>query len=383
MHYNVFVMGGIIIVALVAFDVFQSIIVPRVTPKHLRIAPFLVGRVMWPIHKTIGLALPEAASTQWFAIFAPVAYVVLLVTWLFSMIGGFGLVLYGLRDLVRPPITDFPEALYFASTSFLTLGFGDLVAYDNATRVVVISAAMLGLIFMALEISFLFTLQNYLQAREQTVNTLLSRAGSPASGVVLLLRYRELGIVSTLGTAFVTWEAWLATILESHLAFPMLIYFRSSFPRDSWLSTMGAVLDASTLISTTLVEEKVGEAELFYWLGTTTLKSICAYLDIKPITSETVSREEFELCLELLGSAGYKVKPADDCMTIFLFRRSGYMRFLLPLANSLALPLPVLVRKLPIAAGATQQKASRPSTNSSPEVSPTPIAPSEPKSQAK
>jgi hypothetical protein len=270
------------------------------------------------------------------------------------MISGFGLALWGLRDFVRPPILDFGEALYFASTSFLTLGFGDLVAHAAIARVVVISAAMMGLIFMALEISFLFTLQNYLQMREQTVNTLLSRAGSPASGVVLLLRYRELGIVETLGTSFVSWESWVATILESHLAFPMLIYFRSTNPRDSWLSTMGSLLDAATLTSTVLVEDKVGQAELFYWLGTTTLKSICGYLNISAYDGDHLDREEFELSLELLRSAGYKVKAADNCMRLFVFRRSGYMRFLVPLAKHLAMPLPVLVRQLAIASENSQ-----------------------------
>ena len=57
-------------------------------------------------------------------------------------------------------------------------------------------AAMLGLVFMALGVSLLFSMQSYFQQREQIVNYLMSRAGSPASGVVLLLRYRELDISS-------------------------------------------------------------------------------------------------------------------------------------------------------------------------------------------
>jgi hypothetical protein len=308
-------------------------------------------------------------QAQWFPVFAPLAYIILLITWLFCMIGGFGLALWGLRDTVKPPIADFGEALYFASTSFLTLGFGDLVAHAATARIVVISAAMMGLIFMALEISFLFTLQNYLQIREQTVNTLLSRAGTPASGVVLLLRYRELGIVNTLGTSFVSWESWVATILESHLAFPMLIYFRSTNPRDSWLSTMGSLLDAATLTSTALAEDKVGEAELFYWLGTTTLKSICGYLNISAYDGDHLNKEEFELSLELLSSAGYKVKAADDCMRLFVFRRSGYMRFLVPLAKHLAMPLPVLVRQLPIASESSQTEPVTAPAVAGPQVS--------------
>ena len=211
---------------------------------------------------------PRAFARAFVCVVRPELFIVLLITWAIALIGGIGMALYGLRYCVKPPIETFTDALYFASTSFLTLGFGDLVAAESSARIIVITAAMMGLVFMALEISFLFTLQSYLQLREQTVSTLLSRAGTPASALVLLLRYRELNIVKSFPESFIHWEVWVATILESHQTFPILAYFRSNSSRDSWLTSMGAILDASTFLSTTLEDEAVGEAELFYWLAT-------------------------------------------------------------------------------------------------------------------
>ncbi len=268
--------------------------------------------------------------------------------------------LYGLRYCVKPPIETFTDALYFASTSFLTLGFGDLVAAESSARIIVITAAMMGLVFMALEISFLFTLQSYLQLREQTVSTLLSRAGTPASGLVLLLRYRELNIVKSFPESFIHWEVWVATILESHRAFPILAYFRSNSSRDSWLTSMGAILDASTFLSTTLEDEAVGEAELFYWLATTTLKSIFDYLQLKPYEGEHLGDEEFLDSLELLHSSGFKTKNPKDCKEKFMQRRAGYMRFLIPIAEALVLPLPLLIQRLPVLGAA--KAAAKPPT---------------------
>lgn len=342
----VLITGGLSIVGLVAFDIFQSIIVPRETSRNFRIAPFLIGRMMWPSYKALTLSLPTKFQTSLFSVFGPICFIVLLVVWMLLLILGFALIIFGIADYVRPPIINFPEALYFASTSFFTIGFGDIVAYEHAARAVVIAAAAMGLIFMALVISFLFTLQTYLQLREQTVNCLTSRAGTPASGLVLLLRYRELNIIPALGSSFIQWESWVATVLESHTAFPMLVYFRSSNQRDSWLSTLGAILDAATLMSTSIKSDTVGEAELFYWLGANTIKSICRYLGVKASDETHMSKEEFSDSLELLKSAGYDVKEMDDCFPQFILRRSGYMRYLIPLANNLALPHPVLIRRL-------------------------------------
>jgi hypothetical protein len=249
---------------------------------------------------------------------------------------------------VRPAIDSYPQALYFASTSFLTLGLGDLVPEHVLARFFVIAAAVMGLIFMALEISFIFTLQTYLQMREQVVNTAISRAGVPPSGVVLLLRYRELNIVPSLSTSFVQWESWVATILESHRAFPLLIFFRSSHPRNSWLSTLGALLDASTFLTTTIDSDKIGEAELFYWLGTTALNALCKYLELPTYDDEHIDFGEFEESLNLLSEAGFKVKKAQDCFPKFQQYRSGYMRHLIPATDFLAQSPQVVVRALPI-----------------------------------
>jgi hypothetical protein len=345
---GLFICSGILVVLLVAFDVFQSIIVPRATSRAFRIAPLLSGKIFWPAFRNTVVLLPNHWRPPLLETFAPLNYVLLLLVWLFCFINGFALILYGMGGYVKPPITTLPDALYFASTSFLTLGFGDLVAYHAVTRFVVIAAAAMGLIFMALEISLLFTLQNYLQMREQVINTLTSRAGTPASGLVLLLRYKELNMTAGLGSSFIQWESWVATVLESHRAFPLLIYFRSSNRNDSWMSSMGAILDAATLLSTAIECEKIGEADLFYWLGVSALKSLAGYLDIEPLEQEFVDKQEFSDSLELLSQAGYAVKSADECMEKFALKRYAYMRYLIPLAQRFVVPVPELINALPI-----------------------------------
>jgi hypothetical protein len=242
-----------------------------------------------------------------------------------------------LGDRVKPPITQLSDAIYFAGTSVLTLGFGDLIAAQWPARAVVLLAALLGLVFMALGVSLLFSMQSYFQQREQIVNTLMSRAGSPASGVVLLLRYRELNIVPSLSDAFVHWEAWVASILESHCAYPLLAHFRSGAAENSWLASVGATLDAATLLLTSIDKDWIGEADLYYWMAVNALKSVSNHLALEPIDEETITQEEYLQALEFLKDAGYLVKNNQISFESFKARRSGYMRYLLPLSRYLEL----------------------------------------------
>ncbi len=332
----------------VSYDVFQSIIVPRISSRRFRIAPYLVGRLFWPITKQIAFPLERNLRDPILETFAPLAFIGLLFIWFVLLIFGFACMMFALRANISPHINNFSEAIYFAGTSVLTLGFGDLVAKDWTTRLLVLSAAGLGLIYMALQVAYLFAMQTYLQQREQVVNTLTSRAGTPASGLVLLLRYRELNIISSLSTSFVAWENWVASIMESHRAYPMLLYFRSSNRANSWVSTMGACLDAANLISTTIEDVDIGEADLFYWLALGTLKAISDYMELPVDKAAHMSKEEFIEGLELLKSAGFTTKEPERAWMHFAARRSGYMRYLVPLSRSFMTPVCIWMHKLPV-----------------------------------
>ena len=75
---------------------------------------------------------PTRSRDRILGLFAPAMVIALLVSWLTTLIVGYGLVLYALRDELRPVPPDLGTTLYFAATSLLTLGFGDIVADGGA-----------------------------------------------------------------------------------------------------------------------------------------------------------------------------------------------------------------------------------------------------------
>lgn len=340
---------GILFVTAVLFDVFQTIVVPRITPRAMRIGPVLVGDILWPTFRRImKWNWLGRYREQLLDVFAPLTFVMIMLTWLLLLTLGFAMIIYSMRASITPQINNFFEAYYFAGTSVLTLGFGDVVALTTQARFVVLSAAASGLLFMALSVSYLFSLQTLVQQREQLVNTVISRAGAPASGLVLMLRYKELNILPVLYSNFLHWELWIAGILESHRAYPLLLYFRSSNSTDSWLSVVGAMLDASSLLVTTIKDVSHGEAELFYWLACSTVKSICTYFRLTVVNEETLTIEQFKEGVTLLNDAGYTVADPDHAWKLFKVRRTGYLPYLRALSEHFLMPRQTWLHELAI-----------------------------------
>ena len=329
---------GTLLVVLVLYDVFAAIVVPRRTTSALRFGPILLNNILWPIYlRIVSIKQLKRYRNELLALFAPGAFAVIMIFWLFILLFGFATILYGLRCDVKPAIETFGDAMYFSGTSLLTLGFGDVVALSWRARVIVLVAAVAGLSFMALQVSYLFTVQSLVQQREQVVNSIVSRSGAPASGIIILLRYKELNIVNALNSSFLQWEAWIANILESHRAYAILLYFRSTNQTESWVSVLGAMLDAASLLLTSIEDVNVGEADLFYWLACSTVQALCTGQRLPYDEGIHLTQDEFNQGLHLLEGAGYKTVPAERAWTLFSARRKGYIGYICAIASNFSL----------------------------------------------
>lgn len=326
---------GTILVLLVLHDVFQTIVVPRASTLAFRIVPILVRNFMWPAYRSfVNIPSLKEWKEDLLAVFAPGAFALVMLIWLFLLMLGYALILYGLWLDIKPVTHSFVQSFYLAGASILTAGAGDVTAFGIKARLTILIAAISGLSFMALEVSYLFTLQSLVQQREQVVNTVISRAGAPASGLVLLLRYRELGIVDSLSNSFLVWESWIANILESHRAYPFLLLFRSTNQTESWISVLGAMLDTASLLTTSIKDVKIGEAELFYWLACSTVQSLCKTLSIPVNDSVRLTFKEFQDGLHLLQETGYEVDEPEHAWRLFKIRKQAYDGYLRALADA-------------------------------------------------
>ena len=328
---------GVALVLWMLNDVFQSVVVPRPTPG--RRPTSILGRLLWPRWR--GLALRKLAPDdreRLLSQFAPLFLVLLLVVWIFGLMVGYGLVLSALHSQLRPEPSDILSAIYFAATSLLTIGFGDIVALELPARVIAIAAAASGLGVVALAIAFVFSLFASFQRREALVVTLDQRAGAPPSGVRLLETMALNRMVNDLGPTFREWEKWAAEVLDSHISYPILAFFRSTHDNESWISALGAVLDAATLVVTTIADGPIGPARMMWGAGNHLVEDLTNYFRLPHDNETGVERAEFDEARARLGGAGYGLRDAEESWRAFSETRATYAGRLNALAKNWAVP---------------------------------------------
>ena len=336
--------AGLLLVGLALWDVFQTIVVPRPTPGWLRIGRYVVRWTWRPYRNIIVRFKTGLARDAMLGLYAPGAAIMLLAVWLVVIVVGYGLILFALRADLQPSPQTIGDAVYFAASSILTIGFGDIVATGGVARTVVVIGAATGLGIVALVITFLFSLFGSYQRREVLVVTLAARAKAPPSAMMLLITYARLDLVDELPSLFREWEVWTAEVLDTHVSYPLLGYFRSSHDNVSWISSLGAVLDAASLVLTTIKGLPTGHAKITHRVGTHLVEDIANILGLKGEGS-AVERAEFAVVYAKLGKVGYELEPEDDAWRAFERERASYAGRLLALADYWATPAPVWVSR--------------------------------------
>jgi hypothetical protein len=327
---------GIFLLALAFWDIFETVVVPRPTPGWFRIARYVV-RGSWRALRAALNGRPGATRDRILGLFAPAMSIALLGSWLVTLILGYGLIFFALRDELRPVPPDLGTAMYFAATSILTLGFGDIVADGMLARFFITTAAVGGLGAVALVVTFLFSLYGSYQRREVEVVALQAAAGAPPSAVALLENYAQLDLLGRLPDLFLLWQHWAVEVLDSHVAYPLLGFFRSSHDNLSWISALGSVLDAASLVLTTIEGVPRGEAKLFKRVGTHLVEDIynLGFTDGEP---SSLDRESFELVCDRLEDAGYVLARRDTAWPAFEAARATYAARLESMAGYWATP---------------------------------------------
>ena len=327
---------GAALVLWILNDVFQSVVVPRPTPG---IRPTtILTRATWPRWRAIGLSRSGDGRERFLGQYASLLLVTMLVVWIMGLMVGYGLVLAGLHSELRPEPGDILSAIYFAATSLLTIGFGDIVAMEPPARIIAIVSGATGLGVVALAISFLFSLFASFQRREALVVTLDQRAGAPPSGVQLLETMAAKRMREGLGPMFAEWERWSAEVLDSHVSYPILAYFRSTHDNESWVSAIGAVLDAATLVVTTLDDGAYGPARMLLGAGNHLVEDLTQFFRLPYEHDCGVERGEFEEARMRLAARGYELRDPEESWRAFSETRAAYAGGLNELAKYWAVP---------------------------------------------
>jgi ion channel len=331
--------AGLVLLPIVFFDLFETVILPRPAVNKLQLARYLV-RPMWRAWRWVALRSSRVdRSEARLAAFAPIALIVLVLVWGLALILGYGLILFGVRDQFRPEVADFPEAFYVSATTLTPLAFGDIVPYQGIARTIVIIESATGVAFAATAITLLFELYGSFRAREEAVVALDALAGAPASAVQLLETAAAPAMDGILRDTFEEWRKWSAMVLESHLAYPLLVYFRSSHDNEAWINSFGAVMDSAALILSSVEgDPSAGSAKLMFTVGNHLVEDVAWLFRFQQTGFPIVEREEYVAAIARLKAAGYRAQDGDAHWEKFATLRGKYAVPLNQLAQLLTLP---------------------------------------------
>jgi Ion channel len=243
--------AALVLIFAVLIDTFEVMVLPRRVRHDFRLARFFY-RAAWVLWRWLARLQPAGRWRNGFlSVFGPLSLFVLMVVWALGLITGFALLHWSLGTAMafpRPTDESFATYLYFSGTTFFTLGYGDLVPTGPFGRALSVAEAGIGFGFLAVVISYLPVLYQAFSRREITISLLDARAGSPPTAGELLRRLGEARSLASIGPLLAEWERWSAELLESHLSFPVLRYYRSQHDNQSWVAALTAILDTAALM---------------------------------------------------------------------------------------------------------------------------------------
>ena len=271
------------------------------------------------------------------ALNAPMSVMLLPLTWVILLLIGFTMMFWGVSE------PSLGTALSLSGAAITTEGF--LAPQGGAQTTVYIMGGVIGLGIVGLLITFLPTVYSIYSQREEVVTRVAFRFGSPPSGVKVLAQAYRLGLAQELDQFWRTWEDWFTDLAETHISNSEVIFYRSSQPGTSWITTAGAILDASALYSSTVDRGDVPWLNLCFQVGSRTLSDIATDVGIPPGSalapgvSMHVTRAEYDAACEQLSSAGVRLKAdREESWRAFVSMRSQYDSALIALAKLVYAP---------------------------------------------
>jgi hypothetical protein len=337
-------LGGLLLLGIILWDAFETVILPRRVTRRFRLARFFF-RNTWIPWSAIGRRMRAGSSRESFlSFYGPLSLLWLFGFWALGLVFSFAFVDWGLGSGFNAPNgkSDFSTDLYMSGTSFFTLGLGDVTPSTPLARLVTVVEAGTGLGFLAIVISYLPVLYGAFSQREVNISLLDARAGSPPSAGELLRRYGQTQKVEALGQYLRDWETWSAQLMESHLSYPVLCNFRSQHNNQSWLAALTAVLDACALLIAYAQADLKSQAVLTFAISRHAVVDLAQVLNVppRPPREDRLPARELAELGSLLAGCGAAEKGGGSRQGRLAQLREMYEPYVNGLADRLLMPLP-------------------------------------------
>jgi hypothetical protein len=345
-------LAGLLLVLLILVDGFEAVVLPRRVAHAFRITT-LFYRNAWPLWKYLSGRLRKGRRRDGFlSLFGPLSLLALLGTWVLGLILGFALMQWGVGEGLNSTDKDpgFWTYLYLSGVTFFTLGYGEVTPQGPVGRLVAVAEAGGGFGFLALIIGYLPVVYQAFSRREITISLLDARAGSPPSAGQFLLRMAVAGQGNALAAFLHEWEHWSAELLESHLSFPFLSYYRSQHDNQSWLATLTFILDTGAILIAAGQGPESGQAQHTFAMARHAAVDLPLIFRTRPLAPEPerLPAEQWQRLRQVLEEGGLVLKPGLAIEKRLTDLRALYEPFVNAMSLYFLFPLPPVWAPSPV-----------------------------------
>jgi hypothetical protein len=344
--------AGVVCLLIVFVDAFQTIILPRRATGRFRLTRIFYIAT-WTPWRFLARRLrnPRRRETA-FSFYGPLSLIFLLSVWASMMVVGFGLLYYALGSPFHDAAAerpDFRSDLYVSGTTIFTLGLGDVTPQNRWSRALVILESGTGLGFLAVVMGYFPVLYSAFSRREVSISLLDARAGSPPTAAELMRRHSSEGADRALAVLLIEWERWSAELLESHISYPQLCYFRSQHTSQSWLGALTSILDTSALLIAGVRGHEARQAQLTFAMARHAIVDLAQVFSLRPVNDapDRLPPERYEQLYNLLCQSGVKVCRDGQSIERLRELRILYEGHAKALSNYLQMALPPWIADRP------------------------------------
>ena len=342
--------AGLAIFLIVLWDAFEAIILPRRVTRKFRLAR-LFYRTTWGVWRGI-VCLITARKTReaLLGFYGPLSLLLLVAVWAVGLVFSFGLMQYGAGSAfnVVGGNAGFLTDVYLSGTTFFTLGLGDVVPRTTLSRALVVSEAGFGFGFLAAVIGYLPFIYGSFSKREVDISLLDSRAGTPPAAGELLRRHSYANGQEALRELLKDWERWSAELMESHLSYPVLAYFRSQHDNQSWIASLTAILDTCALVLVGIEGACERQAELTFAIARHAVVDLSQVFGTPPraLPEDRLPLSDLRHIRDTLAQHGMKLHDDETADRRLTELRAMYEPYIFALAVYLMQPLPGWIPKV-------------------------------------
>jgi hypothetical protein len=333
---------AIVLLALVSIDVFETIVLPRRVAGRFRLTA-LFYRATWTPWAWIGSRFKNKKKREaYLSIYGPLSLLVLLAFWTGVVVVSFALLRWSAAADLTPQgakVAGGAET-YISAISFV--GIEESLPRDAWARALTVLEALSGFALLAMVIGYLPVLYQSFSRREANITLLDARAGSPPSASELLRRFGHDAGVQALPELLRDWEHWAAELLESHVSYPVLGFFRSQHDNQSWLGSMTTILDVCAIILAGIEGISPFQAELTFAMARHAIVDLAKVFNVPPQVRchDRLPPDDLTRFRALLAESGVRLREGAEAEKRLAELRRMYDPYVEALSQRLLMDLP-------------------------------------------